>query len=83
VVTVVAVALSAAVLLRDLPPDVELVVSGRYLFSGLVALTVVLVAGWRRLWPDDDRAFRNAVRWFAAGMHTIFLAAIFLPFLAR
>jgi hypothetical protein len=83
VVSVVAVALSAAVLLRDLPPDTDLVVSGRYLFSGLVALTVVLVAGWRRLWPDDDRSFRNTVRWFAAGMHSVFLVTIFLPFIGR
>jgi hypothetical protein len=83
VVAAVAVVLSAAVLLRDLPPDSDLVVSGRYLFSGLVALSVVLAAGWRRLWPDDDRSFRNTVRWFAAGMHTIFLVTLFLPFLAR
>jgi hypothetical protein len=83
VASAVALALSAAVVLRDLPPDTDLVVSGRYLFSGLVALTVVLVAGWRRLWPDDDRSFRNAVRWLAAGLHSVFLVTIFLPFLAR
>jgi hypothetical protein len=83
VAAVVALVLSAAVFLRDLPPDSDLVVSGRYLFSGLVALSVVLAAGWRRLWPDDDRSFRNSVRWFAAGMHTVFLVTLFLPFLAR
>lgn len=72
-----------AVVARGLPPDRELVISGRYLFSVLVAAAVVLAAGWRRFWPGDDRSFRNAARWFAVGTHSVFIVALFFPFLAR
>jgi hypothetical protein len=68
---------------RGLPPDRGLVISGRYLFSALVAAAVVLASGWRRLWPGDDRSFRTAVRWFALGTHSVFVVAMFFPFLAR
>jgi hypothetical protein len=71
------------VLARGLPPDRELVISGRYLFSALVAIVVVLASGWRRLWPGDDRSFRSAVRWFALSTHSVFVIAMFFPFLAR
>jgi hypothetical protein len=72
-----------AVVARGLPPDRQLVVSGRYLFSALVAFAVVVAAGWRRFWPGDDRTYRNAVRWFALGTQTVFIVAMFFPFLAR
>ncbi|MEY2566240.1 MAG: hypothetical protein QOE35_769 [Actinomycetota bacterium] len=73
----------AAVIGRGLPPDRSLVISGRYLFPTLVAITVVMVTGWRWLWPGDDRSFRNAVRWLALSTHAVFIVVLFFPFLAR
>lgn len=72
-----------AIVLRGIPPDRVLVVSGRYLFSVLVAVTTVMVVGWRRLWPGDDRSFRNAIRWLALGTHSVFITILFIPFVAR
>jgi hypothetical protein len=73
----------AALIGRGLPVDREMVVSGRYLFPTLAAVAVVLVAGWRRLWPGDDHSFRNAVRWLALSTHAVFIVVLFFPFLAR
>lgn len=73
----------AAVVGRGIPPDRELVISGRYLFPALAAAAVVIVAGWRRFWPGDDRGFRNAVRWFALGAHAVFIVVLAFPFLAQ
>jgi len=83
VVVAGAVVAVAAVVLRNMPPDDSAVVSGRYLFPGLVAITAVLAAGWRQLWPNDDRSFRRLTRLLVPAMHALFIAFVLVPFLAR
>ena len=69
-----------AVVVRGIPPtDLELV-SGRYLFPGLLAIATVIVAGWRWILSTDDRRFRAATRWFALATHLAFIITIFIPF---
>lgn len=70
-------------LLQKIPPDEVLNVSGRYLFTGLVVLTVALAAGWRQLWPVTDASFRTAVRVFPLVMHGLFVAILLVPFLVN
>jgi hypothetical protein len=69
-----------AVVVRGIPPtDLELV-SGRYLFPGIVAIVTVIVAGWRWILSTGDRAFRATARWFAVATHLAFVVTIFAPF---
>lgn len=73
-------AMVLAVVIRGIPAtDVELI-SGRYLFPGILAFAVVLAAGWRRLAPGDDKHFRTMTRWFAVGTHAAFIITVFIPF---
>jgi hypothetical protein len=70
----------AAAVVRAIPPtDVE-AISARYLFPAVVAFAVVLVAGWRRLWPGSDGAFRTAVRLSIPLMHGLFIGLLVVPF---
>ena len=80
---VTATVMTAAVLFRNVPPDGPGVISGRYLFPGMVGFTTVLAAGWRHLWRGDDRSFRTLTRLLVPAMHGIFLGLVFVPFLAR
>jgi hypothetical protein len=69
-----------AAVLRAVPPtDVE-AISGRYLFPAMVAFTVVLVAGWRHLWPGSSDAFRMAARLSIPVMHALFIGVLVVPF---
>ncbi|MCU1448943.1 MAG: hypothetical protein JWP02_1113 [Acidimicrobiales bacterium] len=71
----------ASVLLQTVPPDELQLVSGRYLYTGLVALTVVLAAGWRHLWPGTEAQFRVLARVFPFAMHGLFVGLVLTPFL--
>lgn len=69
-----------AVIFRGLPPTDTELLSGRYLFPGLVAIAVCLVAGWRSLLTVDDLRLRRWARVFAASTQTTFVLTVFLPF---
>ncbi|MBV8161885.1 MAG: hypothetical protein JO265_13255 [Acidimicrobiia bacterium] len=74
---------SAAAVLQAVPPtDVE-VISGRYLFPGMVAFTLVLAAGWRHLWPGSGRAYVTAARLAIPVMHAAFVAILVAPYLVN
>jgi predicted membrane protein DUF2142 len=78
-----AIVMTAAVLFRNVPPDKPEIISGRYLFPGMVGFATVLAAGWGHLWPGDERSFRTLMRYLVPAMHAVFLGLVFVPFLAR
>jgi hypothetical protein len=84
VLLVVAVTVvGASVLAQTVPPNEVTTVSGRYLYTGLVAFTVMIAAGWRHLWPGSRRDFRIAARLLPVATQALFVGALLVPFLAN
>jgi hypothetical protein len=69
-----------AVVVRGIPPTERELLSGRYLFPGIVAISIVLAAGWRWILNPSDRGFRAVTRWFAVATHLAFIVLVFIPF---
>ena len=69
-----------AVVFRGIPPTDTELLSGRYLFPGLVAIAVCLVAGWRSLLTVDDARLRRWARIFAVSTQATFALTVFAPF---
>jgi hypothetical protein len=77
------VAVGAAAVLQTVPPTAVEAISGRYLFPALVAVTIVLAAGWRHLWPWSSHTFRTTARLSIPVMHALFIGILVIPFLAK
>src|SRR5204863_1707946 len=75
--------MTVAVVFRDMPPDEAAVVSGRYLFPGLVAFVAVLAAGWGHLFPGSDADFRILTRFAVPVIQGLFVALVFIPWLLK
>lgn len=73
---------AGAVLLRDVPPSQVVLVSGRYFFPGLAAITTMLAVGWRVAWSGNDLAFRRTVRISVLVLHALFLMFVLVPWLS-
>jgi hypothetical protein len=78
-----AAAMGLATIVRDLPPTAAEPLFGRYLYPALVAQTVVLAAGAGYYWRWSVTGLRNAAWASIVGMHALFLATVFLPFLLK
>jgi hypothetical protein len=78
-----AMLVTVLVLFRDLPPDHSDVISGRYLFPGVVAFAVILAAGWRYFFPGPDADFSLASRFAVLVLHGLFLALVLIPWLLK
>jgi hypothetical protein len=78
-----AVVVGLATILRDLPPTAAEPLFGRYLYPALVAQTAVLAAGLGYYWRWSVTGLRNAARASIIGMHGLFLATVFLPFVLK
>jgi hypothetical protein len=77
------VAVGAAAVLQTVPPTEVEAISGRYLFPAMVAVTIVLAAGWRHLWPWSSHTFRTTARLSIPVIHLLFIAILVVPFLAK
>src|SRR5206468_11922283 len=63
------VCVGAAAVFQSVPPTEVEAISGRYLFPAMVAMTLVLTAGWRHLWPWSNLTFRTTARISIPVMH--------------
>ena len=67
----------------SMAPNEVTIVSGRYLYTALVALAIALTAGWQHLAPAEEPHFANGARVLPLVLHALFIAVLLVPFLAH